>query len=107
MGVVSHESYICLIPDSQRKRRPDPVTLCALCGPPRSLCFAFCQRRWCAYDFTLCKKNRADPAPYDIMRCGGNGMANSLENAVARTRALAGLVKARGLDDRQLLRQFA
>ena len=34
-------------------------------------------------------------------------MANSLENAIARTRALAGLGKARGLDDRQLLRQFA
>jgi len=34
-------------------------------------------------------------------------MANSLENAIARTRVLAGIAKARGLDDRQLLHQFA
>ncbi len=34
-------------------------------------------------------------------------MANSLENAMARTRVLAGMAKARGLDDRQLLYQFA
>lgn len=34
-------------------------------------------------------------------------MANSLEHAIARTRVLAGMAKARGLDDRQLLRQFA
>lgn len=34
-------------------------------------------------------------------------MANSLENAIARTRVLAGLTKARGLDDRLLLERFS
>ena len=34
-------------------------------------------------------------------------MANGLETAIARTRVLAGLAKARALDDRQLLTQFA
>ncbi len=34
-------------------------------------------------------------------------MARGLENVIARTRMLAGLSKARGLNDRQLLEQFA